>query len=237
MKLRYDSKILFFRIFFLAILALGYSVSLTTVQAAAQTYNNITVTVDWDELKFDVPPQIIEGRTMVPLRAIFEALDAQVEWDGVTRTVTGYRKDTVVSLVVDSKIATLNGKKVELDVPAIVVSGRTLVPVRFISESLGAKVTWDARLRKVEILTQDVIQIPDSNFEKVIRRNIKKYTGELFTSDLKGIKVLEGREAGISDIEGIQYMKNVTHIYLEKNNISDISLLAGLKELKVLSLN
>jgi len=92
-------------------LALGYSVSLTTVQAAAQTYNNITVTVDWDELKFDVPPQIIEGRTMVPLRAIFEALDAQVEWDGVTRTVTGYRKDTVVSLVVDSKIATLNGKK------------------------------------------------------------------------------------------------------------------------------
>ena len=183
MKLRYCSKLLFFRIFVLAMLVFGYSQSCMEVQAAAQTPNSITVTVDWDELKFDVPPQIIEGRTMVPLRAIFEALDAQVEWDGVTRTVTGYRKNTVVSLAVDSKIATLNGKKVELDVPAIIVSGRTLVPVRFISESLGAKVTWDARLRKVEILTQDVIQIPDSNFEKVIRRNIKKYTGELFTSD------------------------------------------------------
>ena len=236
MKLGSGSKFLFFCTFFLSIFAFDCCKDYVTVQAASQT-SNITVVVDWEELKSDVPPQIIKDRTMVPLRAIFEALDAQVEWDGTTRTVTGRRNDTVVSLVVDSKIATLNGKKIELDVPAVIVSGRTLVPLRFVSESLGAKVTWDAKLRKVEILTQDVVQIPDNNFEKVIRRNIKKYTGNLYTSDLKGIKVLEGREAGISNIEGIQYMKNVTQIYLEKNDISDISLLSGLNELKVLSLN
>lgn len=234
-KLRPNSKFLSFLLVFLFIFVC--SKSQLVAQAAPQNSNNITVTVDWEEIEFDVPPTIINGRTMVPLRAIFEALDAQVKWDGTTRTVTGYRNDTIVSLVVDSKIATLNGKRIELDVPAIIVSGRTLVPARFVSESLGAKVIWNEKLRKVEVLTQDIIQIPDSNFEKVIRKNIKKHTGDIYSSDLKSIKVLEGREAGISNIEGIQYMKNVTHVFLEKNNISDISLLSNLKQLQMISLN
>ena len=236
-KLRSSSKFFYFFAVFYFVLIFVCSNSYLVVRAASQTTDNITVTVDWDEIKFDVPPKIINGRTMVPLRAIFEALDAQVDWDGITRTVTGYRNNTFVSLVIDSRIATLNGKTVELDVPAIIDSGRTLVPARFISESLGAKVTWNEKLRKVEILTQDVIQIPDGNFEKAIRNNIKKYSGDIYSSDLKGIKVFDGRDADISDIEGIQYMKNVTHLYLEKNNISDITLLSGLKELKILSLN
>lgn len=236
-KLRPRLKLLSFFIAFFVMMLLGCSKSCIIVQAAPQTANNITVTVDWDEIKFDVPPQIINGRTMVPLRAIFEALDAKVEWDDRTRTVTGYRNGTVVSLVVDSRIATLNGKTVELDVPAVIMSGRTLVPARFISESLGAKVIWNEKQRKVEVLTQDIIKIPDSNFEKVIRKSINKYSEDLYSSDLSSIKVLEGRDAEISNIEGIQYLKNVTHIYLERNNISDINPLSSLKKLEILSLN
>ena len=237
MKIKPNFKFTFSLLIFLVMLLLGCSKNYVVVQAAPETSKAITVSVDWGEIDFDVPPMIIEGRTMVPLRAIFEALDAQVEWNGTTRTVTGYRQNTSVSLVVDSKIATVKGEEIQLDVPAIIVSGRTLVPARFISESLGAKVSWDAKLRKVEILTQDVIHITDSNFEKVIRNCIKKYSGDLFSSDLKSIKVLEGRKSGISNIEGIQYMKNIKYIYLEKNNISDISLLSSLNELEMLSIS
>jgi len=220
---------------FLIITAFGCSQNSLALQATEEISDDITVFVDFNEIEFDVSPTIIEGRTVVPLRAIFESLDAQVEWDEMTRTVTGYRNNTSVSLVIDSKIATVNGEQVQLDVPATIVSGRTLVPARFISESLGAKVSWDGELRKVEVLTQDVIHIPDSNFEKVIRKNLKKYTGDIFSSDLKGIKTLEGREAGISNIDGIQYMENLEYIYLEKNNISDISFLSDLHKLKLIS--
>lgn len=207
------------------------------VQAAPASVSRIIVTVDREELSFDVPPAIIEGRTMVPLRAIFEALEAQVEWNGTTKTVTGARGNTNIKLVVGSKLAAINGKEVQLDVPATIISSRTLVPVRFISESLGAKVSWDAKLRKVTILTQDVIDIPDNNFEKIIRKNIKKYSGDIFSSDLKQIEALEARKADITDLEGIQYMKNVRAIYMEENNISDISLLSGLNKLEVISLS
>lgn len=205
------------------------------VQAAPASANRIIVTVDWEELSFDVPPAIIDGRTMVPLRAIFEALEAQVEWNGTTKTVTGARGNTNIKLVVGSKLAAVNEKEVQLDVPAIITSGRTLVPVRFISESLGANVSWDAKLRKVTILTRDIIDIPDNNFENIIRKNIKKYSGDIFSSDLKQIEVLEARKADITDLEGIQYMKNVRAIYMEENNISDISLLSGLNKLEIIS--
>jgi len=230
-------KFIFSLLVLLVMLFLGCSKSPLEVQAAPANSNAIIVYVDGDKIDFDVLPIIIEGRTMVPLRAIFEALDAQVEWDGITRAVTGFKQDTNVRLLVDSKTAIVNGKEIQLDVPATIVSGRTLVPARFISESLGAQVSWDAKLRKVEVLTQDVVHIPDSNFEKVIRDSIKKYSGDLFSSDLKSINVLDARELGISNIEGIQYMKNIKFLYLEKNNISDISLLSSLKGLEFISLS
>ncbi len=213
------------------------SKNLVTVNASPIAENEITVIVDWDKVKFDVPPTIIEGRTMVPLRAIFEALEAQVEWNADKKTVTGTRENTNIKLVAGSKLAEVNGEEVLLDVPATIISGRTLVPARFISEAFGAKVSWDAKTREVTILTQDVISIPDANFEKAIRQNIKKYSGEIFSSDLKKIVFLEAGEKDISDIEGVQYMKNVKYLYLEKNSIRDISLLSDLYKLEKISLN
>jgi hypothetical protein len=179
--------LIFLTIFF--ILSVGWSEE-NLVQAAPASGSGISVIVDWEELSFDVPPTIIEGRTMVPLRAIFEALEAQVEWNGTTKTVTGSRGNTSIKLVVGSKLAEVNGKEVQLDVPAAIISNRTLVPARFISESLGARVSWDAKLRKVTILTQDVVDIPDDNFEKIIRKNIKKSSGDIYSSDLKQIEAL-----------------------------------------------
>ena len=113
----------------------------------------ITIEIDGQLLHTDVPPIILQGRTMVPLRAIFEALDTDVDYDPDTRLITGTRGATRIELTVDSTQATVNGEGVNLDAPATVMEGRTLVPVRFIAESTGQDVDWEARTRTVLITT------------------------------------------------------------------------------------
>jgi hypothetical protein len=82
---------------------------------------------------FDVSPRIENGRTMVPLRAIFEALGAQIQWDETSKTVTAVKDSTTVKLTIDQKTAYNNCSPVALDVPGEIVDGRTLVPLRFVS--------------------------------------------------------------------------------------------------------
>ena len=108
----------------------------------AMAEDNISITIDGQAKVFDVMPVLINDRTMVPLRGIFETLGAEVGWDDATWTVTATKGETTVVLQIDNKTAKVNGKEIELDVPATLVSERTMVPVRFVSESLGCKVDW-----------------------------------------------------------------------------------------------
>lgn len=114
----------------------------------SKTYQNLNkegvkVFVNGKKPTFDVQPQIKEGRTLVPFRALAESLGAQVSWDGTKRQVTVVRADIQIQLSVDSPEAMVNGTPVTLDVPASIVDGRVMVPLRFIGEGLKARVTWD----------------------------------------------------------------------------------------------
>jgi len=111
----------------------------------------IRVLLDGVELSFDVPPQTVGGRTLVPLRTIFEALGAEIEWDSASRTVTASDGKIEVILTIGSTTPTVNGRVVTIDQPGIVVSGRTLVPLRFVAESFGVDVNWDSASRTVSI--------------------------------------------------------------------------------------
>lgn len=111
----------------------------------------IMVTVNGRALFMDTQPVIIGGRTLVPLRAIFEALEATVVWDASTRTITGVKDKTTILLQIDNPVAKIGVNTVTLDVPPTVVGGRTFVPTRFIAESLGADVGWDGQTRTVII--------------------------------------------------------------------------------------
>ena len=111
----------------------------------------IMIFLNGEKLSFDQPPVIIDGRTLVPLRAIFEALGADVFWEDATKTVTAKKGHTVVSLVIGSKAITVNTTAKELDVPAQIINSRTLVPVRAISEAFGCDVGWDAVTQSVLI--------------------------------------------------------------------------------------
>lgn len=128
-------------------------VPLVLQPATAQAAKAITINVDGVQLKTDQPPAMIQGRVMLPLRAIFEALNASVNWNPKTQTVTGIKGDTTVVLKIKSKTATINNQTVTLDVPAQVLKGRTMVPVRFVSEALGQDVDWNSEKQQVSIKT------------------------------------------------------------------------------------
>lgn len=111
----------------------------------------LNVTVNGKTIMFDQPPIIENGRTLVPLRAIFEALDATVEWENATQTVTATKDGIVISVQIGNNIMTKNGTKIVLDVPAKLLNGRTLVPARAVAEAFGCNVDWNDALRQVII--------------------------------------------------------------------------------------
>jgi len=110
----------------------------------------IRVFVNGQEVKMDVKPVIISGRTLVPFRALGEALGIQVEWKEATREVLAYGQ-TTVRLKIDSKQAVVNGQTYQLDVPARIIGNRTMIPLRFFSERLGATVDWQDQTRRIYI--------------------------------------------------------------------------------------
>ena len=111
----------------------------------------VRVFVDNQPVAFDVPPQIQYGRVLVPLRGVFERLGATVAWDNRTQTVLAQRGATSVSLAIGNTTAMINGQPAAMDVPAMLVGGRTMVPLRFVSQALGAAVNWDSATSTVAI--------------------------------------------------------------------------------------
>lgn len=119
-----------------------------------QTKDIITITVDGkavDCAAYGQLPVIVEGRTLVPLRSVFEALGATVEWNNELRSVTSVKGDVTITLAVDSKDMVVNGEVKVLDVPAQIMNDRTMVPVRAVAEAFGAKVEWNNDTRTVVI--------------------------------------------------------------------------------------
>ncbi len=118
--------------------------------------NDITVMVDGKFVEFDVPPTIIDGRTLVPVRGIFEALGATVEWDQATKTASSTLGKDSVSLTLGSNIMKKNNEDITLDVPATIIDGRTLVPARAIAEAYGCTVNWVNYTREVHVWSAEV---------------------------------------------------------------------------------
>lgn len=102
----------------------------------------ITVLLNGEALTFDQPPIILDGRTLVPLRAIFEKLGASVEWDDAAQTVTAEKDGIKIVLQIGINEMKIGAFTKVLDVPAQLVNNRTLVPVRAVSEAFNCSVDW-----------------------------------------------------------------------------------------------
>lgn len=114
--------------------------------------NEICVNLGGKFIDFiDQKPIIDNDRVLVPFRVIFEALGAEVSWDGDTKTVTATKGNITISLTIGENTITKNGQRIDIDVPAQIKNERTLVPIRVVSESLENVVSWDGENKIVEI--------------------------------------------------------------------------------------
>lgn len=118
--------------------------------------NKVNVEVDGKEITFvGGPPQMQQDRVMVPIRGVFEEMNAVVMWDHIREKVTAVRGDDRVELWIGRNTALVNGTQVSMSTPAMIDNGRTYVPLRFVSESLGARVLWEPGTRKVIIISTE----------------------------------------------------------------------------------
>lgn len=127
---------------------------LLVIMMLTATAGAVDLYVDTQKVNTDTPPTIVGGRTLVPVRAIFEAIGATVEWDSVSRTATGVKGATTVSIQIDNTTAYVNGEARALDVPAQLINNRTMVPARFISEAMGCGVTWYQQTQTAAVANQ-----------------------------------------------------------------------------------
>lgn len=111
----------------------------------------ISVSLNDNQLDFDVPPMTENNRVFVPMRKIFETLGATVDWNGDTQSATAVKDDNLIIIQIDNPIMQKNNETIELDAPPRVVDGRTLVPIRAIAEGLGADVQWIEQTQSVVI--------------------------------------------------------------------------------------
>ncbi len=125
--------------------------TLTTSTQNPASSGGIKVYLNGQLLSFDQPPLIISGTTLVPMRAIFEALGAQVTWDGAKQMVAARKGDTTIKLIIGMQSAQINGHETSLSQPAQIMGGRTMVPLRFIAEALDCEVSWDGPTRTITI--------------------------------------------------------------------------------------
>lgn len=113
--------------------------------------SNIKIMLNGKPLSFSQAPYMANDTTMVPMRAIFEALGAAVEYDADSQKITATKGDIVIELVLGEKAAKKNGEGIALDAPAVTKNGNTMVPLRFVAEALQAQVDWDGVTQTISI--------------------------------------------------------------------------------------
>lgn len=120
---------------------------------------SVTVRVNGNLIESDVPPLLKDGRTFLPLRAILNAIgvdNENITWWELSRSVEIRHKDIHIFMILDSTQAIVNDSIYNLDAPAFETGGRTLVPVRFLSENLNCRVLWDDETYTVDIITAQI---------------------------------------------------------------------------------
>ncbi|MEI7025596.1 stalk domain-containing protein [Paenibacillus sp. y28] len=113
--------------------------------------SSLSLFINGHDRTSEAAPTLIGDTTFVPLRMIFEALGADVYWDQATKSVTAVKGETTVSLTIGSATAAINEEIITLDAPPQLVDGSTMVPLRFVSEALGAEVSWDEATKTIGI--------------------------------------------------------------------------------------
>lgn len=207
------------KIFKRTMVLIAVIVFIGTVNISAADNNHISVYVNDFILDSDVNAQIINSRTMVPMRAIFEALGAEVNWNEANQTAVGTKDGVTVSLTIGSRTMYVGDSTVKLDSPPVIVSDRTLMPVRAVSEAFGFEVQWDEPTKSAYIGSHSRI---DSLKRQVEEMGIgdKIYQMMIVTPEsITGVE--KATEAGEATKGAIEKYPVGGLIYFSKNIVSE----------------
>ncbi len=172
----------------------------------------IIIFVGEEWLESDVPSVIQEGRTLVPMRAILEALGASVGWEAGEQKVTASKEGLKLEMWVGNRQALVNGVETTMDVPPRLISDRTMIPLRFVSENLGEEVTWEPDLYAVGINAAPAEILPQLPFRETSIAGVRLGMSRTEVKDILGSPVAESRQ--YSDfLEG--YQRVITYPYGE----------------------
>lgn len=176
--------------------AISLSINVLVISVFAD--DGIKVMLNGNQIQFDVQPQIINNRTLVPMRAIFESLGATVTWNETLKSVDATLGKKTITIFTTVPTAISYGKVYTLDVTPIIINGRTMIPLRFVSEALGANVNWNDEKRQVDINTTTAIgsrenPIPSKNNEVIPFQAYSFYKVKNVCLSVEG--VIKGAEA------------------------------------------
>ncbi|QNU67824.1 copper amine oxidase N-terminal domain-containing protein [Ruminiclostridium herbifermentans] len=195
-------------------LAMILSMSLTIGVSTSEAANNITITVivNGSKIKFPDTQPCLDGnnRVQVPVRFVSEALGASVSWVGSNKSVVVVKGKDKVTLYADKKNYTVNGVNKTMDTIATNKNGRILVPIRFVSEALGAVVTWDGTTHTVNITIKE-----DQNFGDELGTNPNP--DRAITLEEK--KRLDAYALNIGDNSGLGFTKTNQEFIEEMNKL------------------
>lgn len=179
----------------------------------------ISVSVNGEEISFDVNPIIENGRVLVPLRGVLEKLGAEVIWNEETSSVSVRCGDTSVELFVGNATAHVNGNGVLLDCPPIIVDSRTLIPLRFVSEALGAQVDWNDAERHVGIekqsLSRELAAALESFDKEVFTKELLDYILSLYDPETGGYYYSVSARDNLEFLPDVESTKQAFHIFDE----------------------
>ena len=134
-------------------------------QATIVVKEEVTITIDKATVTTDVPPINVQGQTLVPVRGVFNAFNADIDWIPCDQKVFIRKDTTAIWLQIGEAHAKINDNIVPLAVPAMIYRGRTMVPLRFIAESLGAQVNWNPDTQTITIITKTEQPAPEAPAE------------------------------------------------------------------------
>ena len=169
--------------------------------------DEITVYINGEKINFDVPPVIVDDRTLVPMRALFEALGADVSWDDESQTASGRAEGIYVNITIGSPTFLRNSLTCDLDVPAQVINDRTLIPLRVVGEAFGMNVNYDDR-------TQVITMESSGRIKKYDWSDNCYYFGEVFLGKPHGYGALYKKDTG--DLRECGYFNSSESNYMRK---------------------
>lgn len=177
----------------------------------ANDTDTVTVTLNGnvvDCASYGQQAEIVDGRTLVSLRAIFEALGASVEWNDAERTVTSELGGITVKLTIGDGFLYKNGKATPLDVPARIINGRTMVPARAVAESFGVSVDWDGESRTVILAKDADEEKPQDESEEVSLEKVLDERTHVYGNFSFGMTMKEALECAKGDTHENQVVLN-----------------------------